>query len=368
MFEEVYAIGTPLQDGVEWLLGLLKLHLVVPALSGTSHIWQSFLLDGVYNGIGTVLSFLPIIVLFFLFMGVIEDSGYLSRAAFLMDAFMGRLGLDGRSFVMQLMGFGCNVPALMGTRVMRSRGLRLLTMLIIPFSLCSARLQVFVFLTTAVFSPKAAPFVLFSLYLMSFFAAFLTALLYRRRLPNKDPLLLELPPYRLPTARQMVNRGWHEAKTFVRDAGGFILLGVVAVWFLTNFPFGVEPASADTLAGQIAGWMAPLFRPLGIDNLMSIALLFGFVAKEVVVGALAVIYGTNEGALGGIIATHLNWIEAYSFMLFVLIYTPCLSAVAVMRQESKSWLFTFVGVAWPLTLAWLASFIFYQVATRLAGA
>jgi len=367
LFEAVYTVGTPLQDGVEWLLGLAKESLIVPALAGTSPVVQSFLLDGVYNGVGTVLSFLPIIVLFFLFMGVVEDSGYLSRAAFLMDAFMGRLGLDGRSFVMQLMGFGCNVPALMGTRVMRSRGLRLLTMMIIPFSLCSARLQVFVFLTTAVFSPKTAPFVLFSLYVMSFLAAFLTALLYRRRLPNSEPLLLELPPYRLPTGRQMLNRGWHEATHFVRDAGGFILLGVVAVWFLTNYPFGSQPASADTLAGQIAGWMAPVFTPLGIDDLMSIALLFGFVAKEVVVGALAVIYGTSEGALSGIIATQLSWIEAYSFMLFVLIYTPCLSTIAVMKQESKSWLFTFVAVAWPLTLAWLVSFIFYQVATRLAG-
>lgn len=367
LFEAVYTVGTPLQDGVEWLLGLAKQSLIEPALVGTSPVIQSFLLEGVYNGVGTVLSFLPIIVLFFLFMGVVEDSGYLSRAAFLMDAFMARLGLDGRSFVMQLMGFGCNVPALMGTRVMRSRGLRLLTMLIIPFSLCSARLQVFVFLTTAVFSPRSAPFVLFSLYVMSFFAAFLTALLYRRKLPNSEPLLLELPPYRLPTVRQMINRGWHEATHFVRDAGGFILLGVVAVWFLTHYPFNAEPAGTDTLAGQIAGWMAPVFAPLGIDNLMSIALLFGFVAKEVVVGALAVIYGTSEGALSGIIATQLTWIEAYSFMLFVLIYTPCLSTIAVMKQESKSWLFTTLAVVWPLTLAWLASFIFYQVATRLTA-
>jgi len=367
LFEAVYTVGTPLQNGVAWLLGLAKQQLIEPALAGTSPVIQSFLLEGVYNGVGTVLSFLPIIVLFFLFMGVVEDSGYLSRAAFLMDAFMGRLGLDGRSFVMQLMGFGCNVPALMGTRVMRSRGLRLLTMLIIPFSLCSARLQVFVFLTTAVFSPRTAPFVLFSLYVMSFFAAFLTALLYRRRLPNSEPLLLELPPYRLPTPRQMLHRGWHEATHFVRDAGGFILLGVVAVWFLTHYPFNAQPAGVDTLAGQIAGWMSPLFAPLGIDNLMSIALLFGFVAKEVVVGALAVIYGANQGALAGIIATHLTWIDAYSFMLFVLIYTPCLSTIAVMKQESKSWMFTALAIAWPLTLAWLVSFTFYQVATRLAA-
>ncbi len=367
MFEAIYTLGTPLQDGMEWLLGLIKQAAVIPLLAKASPVIQSFMLDGVYNGIGTVLSFLPIIVLFFVFMGIVEDSGYLSRAAFLVDAFMSRLGLDGRSFVMQLMGFGCNVPALMGTRVMRSRGLRLLTMLIIPFSLCSARLQVFVFLTTAVFSPHTAPFVLFSLYCMSFFASFLTAFLYRGRLTSDEPLLLELPPYRFPTWRQMVLRGWHEAKGFVREAGAFILLGVVLVWFLTHYPFNALPAGADTLAGKAAAFMSPVFHPLGIDDLMSIALLFGFVAKEVVVGALAVIYGTSEGALAGIIASQLNWIEAYSFMLFVLIYTPCLSTIAVLRQESKSWWFTLLAVGWPLLLAWSVSFVFFQVATALFG-
>lgn len=365
VFEGVYTLGAPLQDGVAWVLELARGQLLEPALADAAPTLRSFLLDGVYNGVGTVLAFLPIIVLFFLFMGVVEDSGYLSRAAFIMDAFMGRLGLDGRAFVMQLMGFGCNVPALMGTRVMRSRSLRLLTMLIIPFSLCSARLQVFVFLTTAVFSPERAPLVLFSLYLMSFFAAFLTAALYRRRLPNDEPLLLELPPYRLPTPRQVMLRGVHESKEFLKGASGFILAGVVLVWFLTHYPFDVAPASSDTLAGIIAAWMAPVFTPIGIDDLMSIALLFGFVAKEVVIGALAVIYGSSESALSGIIGAQLTWIEAYSFMLFVLIYTPCLSTVAVLRRESRSWGFTAIAVIWPLLLAWVVSFIFYRTATFL---
>lgn len=365
MFELVYTVGTPLQEFIAWTLEELKGRAVEPALAGANPIVQSFLLDGIYNGVGTVLSFLPIIVTFFLAMGIIEDSGYLSRAAFLMDNFMSRLGLDGRSFVMQLMGFGCNVPALMGTRVMRSRGLRLLTMMIIPFSLCSARLQVFVFLTTAIFSPDWAPFVLFSLYCMSFVAAFLTALLYRGKLAHNEPLLLELPPYRVPTGRQMVQRGWHESKQFVREAGGFILLGVVLVWLLTHYPFHLPPASEQTLAGQLASWLAPVLEPIGIDKLLSIALLFGFVAKEVVVGALAVIYGASDAALSGIMAAQLDWISAYSFMLFVLIYTPCLSTVAVLKKESRSWRFTLVAVIWPLLLAWMMSFTFYQVARLL---
>ncbi len=365
VFEAVYSLGAPLQDAVAWLLALARETLIEPLLAGSGDALRSFLLEGVYDGVGTVLSFIPIIILFFIFMGIVEDSGYLSRAAFLMDAFMGRLGLDGRAFVMQLMGFGCNVPALMGTRVMRSRGLRLLTMLMIPFSLCSARLQVFVFLTTAVFSPSRAPFVLFSLYVMSFFAAFLTAALYRWRLTNDEPLLLELPPYRFPTTRQMAARGWQEGRRFLREASGFILLGVILVWFLTHYPFDATPAGPETLAGQIAALFAPVFTPLGIDSLMSIALMFGFVAKEVVIGALAVIYGANEANLSGLLAQNISWVEAYSFMLFVLIYTPCLSTIAVLHKEARSWWFTALAVVWPLTLAWLVSFLFYQAATAL---
>jgi ferrous iron transport protein B len=365
VFEAVYTFGAPLQDGVAWLLEHAREMYLDDATEQWSGVWRSFALDGVFEGAGTVLSFVPIIVLFFVFMGILEDSGYLSRAAFLMDAFMSRLGLDGRAFVMQLMGFGCNVPALMGTRVMRSRGLRLLTMLMIPFSLCSARLQVFVFLTTAIFSPTVAPLVLFSLYVASFGAGFLTALLYRRGLRNNEPLLLELPPYRFPTGRQMLLRGWQETSHFLREAGPLIMLGVVLVWFLTHYPFDAAPASAETLAGRIASVFAPVFQPIGIDSLLTVALLFGFVAKEIVLGALAVIYGVGQDNLASVVATRIGWIEAYSFMLFVLIYTPCLSTVAVLRQESRSWSFTALAVAWPLLLAWVVSFVFYQVATRI---
>jgi len=367
VFQAVYTVGTPLQDGVAWVLDQLKVALLEPLTAGAPAPLRSFLLDGLYDGLGTVASFLPILLLFFLFMGLVEDSGYLARAAFLMDAFMARLGLDGRSFVMQLMGFGCNVPALMGTRVMRSRGLRLLTMLTIPFSLCSARLQVFVFLTTAIFSPRTAPLALFSLYLLSFAVSFLTALLYRRRLVNDEPLLLELPPYRAPTLRQMGLRAWQEVSHFLRKATGFIVLGVVLVWFLTHYPFDAVPAGPATLAGRLADAAQPVFAPLGFDSLLSISLLFGFVAKEVVLGAMAVIYGAGEGSLAGIMAERLNPLQAYSFMLFVLLYTPCLSTVATLRQESRSWAFTTLAVAWPLAVAWLASFAFYQGARALLG-
>jgi ferrous iron transport protein B len=307
----------------------------------------------------------PIIVLFFLFMAVVEDTGYLSRAAFLMDSLMSRLGLDGRSFVMLLMGFGCNVPALMGTRVMRSRALRLLTMLVIPFSLCSARLQVFIFITAALFSPSHAPLVLFSLYLMSFATAILTALIFKRKLKSTDPFVLELPPFRLPTLRQLWLRGWQEVRHFLNRASKFIIMGVVLVWALTHLPPGVAEASPQSFAGLLGRLLSPVLDPIGIHQQMAIALIFGFVAKEIVIGALAVIFGLQGNALAGQIAHSMDWTQAYSFMLFTLIYTPCLSTIATMKTESRSNLYTWGAVAWSLGLAWLVSFTFYQGARAL---
>lgn len=365
LFQLVYGIGTPLQDATGWLLDQFKNAILVPALSHAPAALKSFIVEGLFDGVGTVLTFLPIIIVFFMFMAIIEDSGYLARAAYLMDAIMAKMGLDGRSFVMQLMGFGCNVPALMGTRVMRSRALRLLTMMVIPFSLCSARLQVFLFFTTAIFAPRAAAMVMFSLYLMSFLMAFLTAMVWRGKYRSHEPLLLELPPYRFPTFKQLLAQGWQQSGHFIRGASGFIIAGVIIVWALTHYPFDVPPASPTTLAGQLASWMEPIFAPLGVDRLLSVALLFGFIAKEIVIGALAVIYGAGQSNLSGIIAGQLDWVQAYSFMLFTLIYTPCLSTVAVLKQESKSNWFTVIAVAWPLGLAWVVSFAFYQGARAL---
>jgi len=366
VFQVVYGIGAPLQGGLAWLLNAAKTHWFSPLLVGLPAWASSFLLEGLYDGIGTVMSFLPIIVVFFLAMAVVEDSGYLARAAFLMDALMARLGLDGRAFVMQLMGFGCNVPAMMGTRVIRSRTQRIAAMMMIPFSLCSARLQVFLFFTSAVFSPRAAPWVLFSLYVISFVLSFFTAWILRGRSRRAiDPLLMELPPYRLPTLAALIRQSFRESSHFLRQAGGFIILGVALVWFLTHFPFNVAPASHATLAGHLASWMEPLFTPLGIDQLLSIALLFGFVAKEVVIGALAVIYGAGGDQLSGLLAQRLDWMQAYSFMLFTLIYTPCLSALVTLRRESGSRRIMWASVAWSLSIAWLLSFAFYQTARAL---
>ena len=363
VFQAVFALGKPLQDGMSWLFAEGRTQVLEPLMSTWPALLQGLLLDGLYNGLGTVASFVPLIVLFFIFLGIIEDTGYLSRAAFLMDALMARLGLDGRSFVMLLMGFGCNVPALMGTRVIRSRGLRLLTMLTIPFSLCSARLQVFVFFTAALFTPQQGPWVLFSLYFISIAASLVTALIFKKQYLNSDPFVLEIPPYRFPTLRQILYRGTQEVRHFLHRATRYIILGVVLVWLLTHFPLGVEPGSMHSWAGLFGQWLDPVLHPLGIDPQLTIALLFGFVAKEIVIGSLAVIYGMEGQELAQTLGHQITWIQAYSFMLFTLIYTPCVSAIATIRTESRSLVFTTVSLAWPLLMAWTVCFVFYQVAS-----
>ncbi|TAE56606.1 MAG: ferrous iron transport protein B [Nostocales cyanobacterium] len=366
MFQVIYTLGTPVQEflgnSLDWFQGIA----LEPLLGGLPPFLKGFLIDGLYGGMGTVAAFIPVILLFFFCMAIVEDSGYLSRSAFLMDALMERLGLDGRSFVMSLMGFGCNVPAIMGTRVMRSPGLRMLSMLVIPFSLCSARLNVFIFMTTALFSAQIAPVVLFSLYLFSFIAAILTAFLFRGKYPNQEPLVLELPPYRFPTIKQMWLRAWGEIKHFLKWSNRFIIFGVVAIWLLNNLPFGVPTASSQTLSGMIGQATQPLLAPIGINAQLAVALIFGFIAKEIVLGGLAVIYGKSEGAdLMGAIANNIDWVQAYSFMLFTLLYVPCLSTVAVLKSESKSGKFAMISVAWSIGLAWVTSFIFYQGARFL---
>ena len=369
MFQAIYAVGVPVQELLATLLDRFGQGVIAPLISGLPPFVKGFLLEGLYQGIGTVSAFLPVIFLFFLAMGVVEDSGYLSRAAYLMDAFMERLGLDGRSFVLSLMGFGCNVPAILGTRVMRDRGLRLLSMLIIPFSLCSARLNVFLFMASVFFAPRIGALVIFGLYVMSFAAAILTALLFKGRFTSREPLVLELPPYRFPTVRQMLSRAWLEVRHFWFWARRFIIFGVIAVWLLNNLPFGVEPASAQSLSGLLGTALVPVLGPIGINPKLAVALVFGFIAKEIVLGGLAVIYSqANPVALGHALALDVNWVQAVSFMIFTLLYTPCLSTVAVIRSESKSAKFASFSVLWSLALAWVSSFVFYQVAMALGWA
>ena len=356
LFNLTYQIGTPLQDlvgsGLDWFKEAALGHWLAPLPA----IVQSLLLDGIWQGVSTVLTVAPILFVFFILMAMVEDSGYLARAAYLTDAFMARLGLDGRGFVMQLMGFGCNVPAILGTRVMRERKQRLLTMLIIPFSLCSARLQVVVFFAGILFRPQQAPWVLLLLYLLSFVVAIFTAWVFKHRYRGSEAFLLELPPYRLPGLRHMLIRATGEVRAFLELASSFILMGVVLVWLVSHIPAGQDKTLADIL-GSV---MAPVLDPIGIRHELAVALLVGFVAKEILLGGLAVIYGVPEAGLGAALLHHLDWASAMSFLIFTLIYVPCLSTVAAIRRESKSRAFTALSVAWSVLLAWGIAFVFYQ--------
>ena len=365
LFQAIFTLGAPLQDLVEGLLTGLRDMLSEPLAGVLPAFGHGLLLEGIYDGLATVASFLPVIALFFIVMSAVEDSGYLARAAFLVDGFMGRLGLDGRGFVLHLFGMGCNVPAVMGTRVMRSPALRGLTMLVLPFALCAARLQVFLFLIAALFAPSHAAVVLFSLYLLSLLAAILTAVLFKRRYAGVEPVILELPPYRLPVVGTMLKTAWGEIAHFLRRATRFIVLGVVAIWLLTHLPWGVEPSGPDSYAGKLSEAVGAIFAPLGFDPLLGVALLFGFVAKEIVLGGLAVLYGVGEDGLTQAVQLHMDWVQAYSFMLFTLLYTPCVSTLAAIRSESKSWRLTLTSVFWSVGLAYAVSLVFYQTARAL---
>ncbi len=360
LFQGIYALGTPLQnliaEGFTWLQGALNSWAVA---QHWPPLLTSFLVDGLIQGVGVVVAFFPLIALFFIFMSLVEDSGYMARAAFLLDRVMHALGLDGKAFINILLGYGCNVPAVMGTRILSSQHNRIITMLLIPFTLCSARLQVFVFLAGILFTAAIAPWIVFSLYVLSFAMVILVGLFLKliHFAGKPEPFIMEIPPYRLPTLNTVALRAWQEMKDFLNRASTLIVLGVIFVWILTHLPPGVNPASASTWAGQIGQAVQPVFRPLGIDWQEVIALIFGFVAKEIVIGAMAVIYAGNPAAH---IAASVTPLQGLSFMLFTLLYTPCVATVSAIRAESHSWKITAFSIALGLSLAWMVSFLFYQ--------
>ena len=247
----------------------------------------------------------------------------------------------------------------MGTRILSSRHNRLLAMLLIPFTLCSARLQVFLFLSAILFAPTVAPWIVFSLYLLSFIIIIVIGLLLRPfRFGAAEPFIMELPPYRLPLLRTVVLRAWQEIRDFLYRAASMIVIGVVVIWFLTHTPAAAQPGSVDTLAGNIGLFLAPVFEPLGIQWAETVALFFGFIAKEILIGALAAIYGSANPAAE--ISNQITPLQGLSFMIFTLIYSPCVATVASIRSESRSWRITLLSIGMGLILAWITSFLVYQ--------
>ncbi|ACL17610.1 ferrous iron transport protein B [Methanosphaerula palustris] len=368
-FELTFAAGAPFSDAINALMSYCA-DLVG---SGMEPAWLGSLLgNGIIGGMGAILVFIPNIFILLLLLSILEDSGYLARAAFVMDRLMYSIGLPGKSFIPMLIGFGCNVPAIMATRTIEDPKDRLITILINPFMSCGARLPVYILFAGAFF-PENGGTVVFVLYVLGISVAIGSAWLFRKTiLPGKPaPFLMEMPPYRLPTFATSVVHMWDRGSMYLRKAGGIILFASIIVWGLASLPFGVEYGSAESFVGLIGHVLEPLVAPLGFDWKIAVALLFGFVAKEVVVGSLGVLYGTGDegGSLQSALLAdpHLGPVTAFALMAFVLLYLPCLTTFAVIRKETGSWKWTGFSVFYGLSVAYIIAFIIASLGHFVIG-
>ena len=351
-------IGAWLQGILE--LGINKISALVDAALTAAHVnsaIHSLVIDGIFTGVGSVLSFLPIIVTLFFFLSLMEDSGYIARVAFVMDKLLRKIGLSGRSIVPMLIGFGCTVPAVMATRTLTSERDRKMTILLTPFMSCTAKLPIYSFFVS-VFFPGKGGFIMAGLYLLGIVVGILIALLYNGTLFKGEPVpfVMELPNYRLPGAKNVMQLLWEKAKDFLQRAFTVILLATIVVWFLQSFNVHLNLVndSADSMLAIIAGWLVPLFKPLGMgDWRICTALISGFMAKESVVSTLGVLFG-------GSISTLLSSATAASILVFSLLYTPCVAAIASVKRELGSrWA---VGVViWQCVIAWVAAWIVHVI-------
>lgn len=347
---------------LQWILelGINKISALVDATLTAAHVnsaIHSLVIDGIFTGVGSVLSFLPIIVTLFFFLSLMEDSGYIARVAFVMDKLLRKIGLSGRSIVPMLIGFGCTVPAVMATRTLTSERDRKMTILLTPFMSCTAKLPIYSFFVS-VFFPGKGGFIMAGLYLLGIVVGILIALLYNGTLFKGEPVpfVMELPNYRLPGAKNVMQLLWEKAKDFLQRAFTVILLATIVVWFLQSFNVHLNLVndSADSMLAIIAGWLVPLFKPLGMgDWRICTALISGFMAKESVVSTLGVLFG-------GSISTVLSSATAASILIFSLLYTPCVAAIASVKRELGSrWA---IGVViWQCVIAWVAAWIVHVI-------
>jgi ferrous iron transport protein B len=382
VFELVFALSGPCTTVIELALAQLSA-LATRALP--AGLLQQLVVDGIIAGVGGVIMFLPNIVLLFLAIGFLEDSGYMARAAFVMDGIMHRLGLHGKSFIPMLVGFGCTVPAIMATRMLDSKRDRILTALIVPFMSCSARLPVYALFIGAFFTPAWQATVLLSIYLLGILVAILAANILGRLLYRKDftPLLMELPPYRLPTGRSVLLLMWMRAWMYLRKAGTLLLCVALLMWWLCTFPRSVQPDGTmetridHTYAGRFGHALAPVLRPLGFDWRIGVGLVSGLMAKEAMVSTLMIVYGVNaadehrttallqERLRGDAAFAHRHGpLTAYTVMVFVLLYVPCLATVVVFWREFKpGWTLFMVG--YTTGTAWLVAWLVRQLGLLL---
>ena len=339
-----------MEIGIEWIIGIIAGVMVNANVNAGL---QSLVVDGMLAGVGSVLSFLPVIVTLFFFLSLLEDSGYVARVAFVMDKLLRKIGLSGRSIVPMLIGFGCTVPAVMATRTLPSERDRKMTILLTPFMSCTAKLPIYAFFVNAFF-PKNGGLIMSGLYVLGIMAGIVAAVLYSKVLFRGEavPFVMELPNYRLPGARNVIQLLWEKAKDFLQRAFSVILLATVAIWFLQSFDFRLNmvESSEDSILAVLSGLIAPLLQPIGLgDWRICTALISGFMAKESVVSTLEVLFGAS-------ITTVMTSASAAALLVFSLLYTPCVAAIAAIRRElGTKWA---VGVViWQCVLAWIAAFM-----------
>jgi ferrous iron transport protein B len=425
MFQATFQVGQYPMEWIDQLVIITGDYVNTLMPEGTL---KDLIVNGIIDGVGGVVIFLPNILILFLFISLMEDTGYMARAAFIMDRIMHKIGLHGQSFIPLLMGFGCNVPAIMATRTIKNKNNRLLTILINPFMSCSARLPVYVLIISAFF-PKNQGTILFSIYLFGVLMAALVAIIFKKTIFKTDevPFVMELPPYRMPTFRNTIRHMWHKGSQYLKKMGGVILIASIIIWALGYYPKNSEikkdydqkiekldaklseasspgnskiknggPSEikeklanlkaekkaklhANSYIGKIGHFVEPVMRPLGFDWKMSVSLLSGIAAKEIVVSTMGVLYQTEnnlkedteklaqklkqaEFESGPKEGTKVfNQLTAIGFLLFILLYFPCIAAVVAIKKETGQWKWAIFAILYTTSLAWIVSFLVHQV-------
>ena len=366
MFEGTFVLGDYPMQGIEWLVDQLGNLIRNNMAEGPL---KDMLVDGIIGGVGGVIVFLPNILILYFFISVMEDSGYMARAAFIMDKIMHRMGLHGKSFIPLIMGFGCNVPAIMASRTIEDRKCRRITMLVNPLMSCSARLPIYLVMVGAFF-PNQASFVLLCIYATGIILAVLMARLFSKFLVKGDdaPFVMELPPYRMPTTKSILRHTWEKGAQYLKKMGGIIMIASIIIWFLGYYPQHdayetVAEQQENSYIGQIGKAVEPVIEPLGFDWKLGIGLISGVGAKELVVSTLGVLY-TNEEDVENVNLSNripITPLAALAYMLFVLIYFPCIATLAAIKQESGSWKWALFAAGYTTVLAWCIAFVVYQL-------
>lgn len=370
MFEGTFVLGDYPMQGIEWLVDQLG-NLIRNNM--TEGPLKDLLIDGIIGGVGGVIVFLPNILILYFFISILEDSGYMARAAFIMDKIMHRMGLHGKSFIPLIMGFGCNVPAIMATRTIEDRKSRLITMLVNPLMSCSARLPIYLVMIGAFF-PNCASFMLLCIYTAGILLAVIMARIFSKFLVKGEdsPFVMELPPYRMPTSKSIMRHTWEKGAQYLKKMGGIIMIASIIIWFLGYYPQhdayeSVAEQQKNSYIGQIGKAIEPVIKPLGFDWKLGIGFISGVGAKELVVSTLGVLY-TNEGDVENVNLSNripITPLVALAYMLFVLIYFPCIATFAAIKQESGSWKWAIFTAGYTTGLAWLIAFTVFQIGSLI---